>query len=74
MRDTVVVIFRFDNSDWMIWRKVEHIVRPLRLLTHDKIALQIDLSICELGFHRDLSNIPFSCYGRCDEMQLDIFF
>lgn len=74
MRNTMVIVFRFNDGDRMISSEVQHIVRTLWFFAHDKIALQIDLAICELCFHCDFTDIPFCRHGRGNELQFDIFF
>ena len=68
MRNTMVIIFGFDDGDRVIGCEVQHIVRSLRFFAHDKIALQIDLAICELCFHRDFTDIPFCRHSGSDEL------
>ena len=68
MGNTMVVVFRFDDGDRVIGCEVQHIVRTLWLFAHDKIALQIDLTICELCFHRDFTDIPFCRHSGSDEL------
>ena len=63
MRNTMVIILGFDDSDGVIGYEVQHIVCTLRLFAHDKITLQIDLAICELCFHCNFADVPFCRHG-----------
>ena len=74
MGNGVMIVLCLDNGDWVILIKIQNIIRPFGLFAEHKIALQIDLSIRDAGFHGDLLPTPLGKNGRRNILQLNIFF
>ena len=74
VRNAVGVIFGFHNGNGIIYAEVEDIVRPFWLFTEYKIAFQVDLSVCNPGFHGDFLPAPLGSDGRGNILKFNIFF
>ena len=66
------VFLGFHNSNRVVIARVENIVRLFRLLPENKIALEIDSAVGDLGFHRDPAAFPLGSDRRRNELQLDV--
>ena len=70
----MVVILSFNDSNGVIGIQIQHIICALRLFTEGKVALKVDFTIGDLGFHGYFGATPFASHCRRDVLQFDIFF
>ena len=74
MRNATLVILRFYDCNRGVSIQVQNVVSALGLLTEDKVALQVDLTIRDLRLHGDFPHGPLGGQRRGDVLQLDVFF
>ena len=70
----MIVILRLNNGYGFILFKIEDIIGFLRFSPDNEVSLEIDTTISDFGFHRNMATIPLRQYRRSYVLQLDVFF
>ena len=74
MRNTMGIIFCFYNRNWIVCTEKKNIICTFWLLSENKVSFQINLSICNAGFHGNLFTVPFRSNGRSNILEFNILF